>query len=45
MSDPAKSLITDIKARVPSANIYNVYWVDFAITKEFADTKEKMVAT
>jgi hypothetical protein len=35
MSDPAKSLITDIKARVPSANIYNVYWVDFAITKEF----------
>ena len=35
MSDPAKSLVTDIKARVPSANIYSVYWVDFAITKEF----------
>jgi molybdopterin-binding protein len=35
MSDPAKSLITDIKTRVPSANIYSVYWVDFAITKEF----------
>lgn len=35
MSDPAKTLITDIKIEVPSANIYNVYWVDFAITREF----------
>lgn len=35
MTDPAKSLITDIKTRVPGANIYNVYFVDFAITKEF----------
>ena len=35
MTDPAKSIITDIKTKVPSANIYSVYWVDFAITKEF----------
>ncbi len=41
MSDPAKSLITDIKIKVPSANIYNVYWVDFAITKEFPPATTK----
>jgi hypothetical protein len=35
MPDPAKSIITDIKTKVPSANIYSIYWVDFAITKEF----------
>src|SRR5450759_3036011 len=42
MADPAKSLITDIKTKVPSANIYNVYWVDFAITKEFPVSTEQM---
>ena len=35
IADPAKSIITDIKTKVPSADIYSVYWVDFAITKEF----------
>ncbi len=35
MSDPTKSIMTDIKTKVPSANIYSVYFVDFAITKEF----------
>ena len=38
MADPTKSIITDVKTKVPSANIYNVYFVDFAITKEFPTT-------
>jgi len=32
---PALSLIQDIKAKVPSANIYSVYWVDFTILTQF----------
>jgi hypothetical protein len=35
MADPATTIIADIKTQVPTANIYSVYWVDFAITKEF----------
>jgi hypothetical protein len=35
MADPAPTIIADIKTQVPTANIYNVYWVDFAVTKEF----------
>jgi hypothetical protein len=38
MNDPATSIMTDIKTRVPTANIYSVYWVDFAIMKEFPKT-------
>ncbi len=35
MADPAKSIIDGVKGQVPTANIYSVYWVDFAIMKEF----------
>jgi hypothetical protein len=35
MDDPAPTIIADIKVQVPTANIYNVYWVDFAVGEEF----------
>jgi hypothetical protein len=35
MADPAPTIIADIKVQVPAANIYNVYWVDFAVGEEF----------
>jgi hypothetical protein len=42
MKDPAKSIIIDIKTKVPSANIYSVYWVDFAITNEFGNRTDEI---
>ncbi|MCX6796203.1 MAG: hypothetical protein NTW06_01770, partial [Candidatus Falkowbacteria bacterium] len=33
--DPALLLTQDIKAKVPAANIYSVYWADFTILTQF----------